>query len=273
MSRRETYLPTHVPKLGRAERDKLRILRAARGIPALVDLVDVQEHITWLRSIGFLDNAIGAAAGLPGETVTKIRTGVHERVRIEQAARIRAVTHVPVEAQMRTMVPTLGARRRVHALWALGHTSEVIGSYLDSSACTVRRFCKEKRMQGANWLAVRGVYDGLSSTPGESALLRDRAAARGLPAPLDWEGLDIDHPDHMPVPAQDKKLVDEVLVARILKGSYKGAVPKLERDAVMDYAIERGWSGAKVAEVLGMRTDSASRAIVKHRRKNHEVAS
>lgn len=129
-------------------------------------------------------------------------------------------------------------------------------------------------MRGTSWLAMRGVYDELSSVPGESALLRGRAAARGLPAPLDWEGLDIDHPDHMPVPAQEEEeLVDEVLVARILKGGYTGSISRLERDAVMDHALAHGWPNTRVAEMLHVRPDSASRAIIQHRAKNRGVAS
>jgi hypothetical protein len=268
------YLPTQVPTLGSAQRKKVRLLRAVRGIPALVDPAETQEQIVWLRSIGFLDNAIGAAAGVPEATVTNIRKGVYASARIEQASRIRTVTHVPVKAQMRSRVPALGATRRIRALSALGHTAEVIGGHLDMPADAVSKLCGEFRVMGSTWFRVCEVYEELSCLPGESVIARRRASARGFPAPLDWEGWDIDHPGHMPVATkEDKKLVDEVLVARILKGGYTGPISRLERAAVMDHALAHGWTNTRVAEVLGVRLDSASRAIIQHRAKSREVAS
>lgn len=274
MSRGDTYLPTQVPKLGRAEREKLRILRGARGIPARVDIAEAQAHIEWLREVGFLDDAIAAAAGIPAKTIGNIRRGVYQTVRIEQAARIRAVSHVPVEAQATFRVPAFGVRRRVHAMWALGHSSTVIGARLGVSREMVIHHIHVPRVRGATWLRMRDVYDELSGTPGESVDTRRVAVARGLPAPLDWEGMDIDLPDHNPVPAEkDEKFVDEVLVARILKGGYKGSISRAVRNAVMDHALAHGWPYSRVAEVLDVRLDSASRAIIQHRAKNRGVAS
>jgi hypothetical protein len=267
------YLPTQVPVLGPFKRQKVLAIRAARGIPARVDLDEVQAHIHWLRGIGFLDDAIGAAAGVPQKTIYNIRLGVYSTVRIEQAARIKSVSHAPVDAQAPFLVPAIGTRRRIHALWALAHSSTTIGERLGVSKEMVIRHCHVPRVRGTTWARVRDVLEELSSVPGESVETRRVASRRGLPAPLDWEGLDIDHPDHHPVAAKDAKLVDEVLVARILKGDYKGSIPRLERDAVMDYALAHGWTNTRVADVLNTRPDSASRAIVNHRRKNRGVAS
>lgn len=275
MSRPEYYHPTQVPKLG-SKRRKLRSLRAARGIPALVDRTDPQARIEWLYGIGFSDHAIAAAAGLPPSTVRLVRLGANATVGIEQASRIMAVSHIPVEAQVRTLVPGFGVRRRVHALWALGHTSAAIGARMEIPAERVFRSCRRRVVRGSAWLRMRDVYEELSAVPGVSREMRRRAVMRGLSAPLDWEGLDIDHPDHFPIPLEDSDLADLVAVHRILRGEYRGEVGKPERSAVIAHAAVNGWTSVRLADALRVSQVAAEAALVRARRKlreSEEVAS
>lgn len=268
---KKTYIPTRVPKLGDAKRQKVRAIRAARGIPARVGLADVQAHIEWLRDIGFLDDAIGAAAGLPATTVHKIRIGKHATVRIEHASRIRAVSHMPVQAQATLLVPSLGTRRRIHALWALGHSSAAVGASLGVSGQMVVQYCGVERVRGATWFRVRDLYEELSGVPGASRETRRRAVVRGLAAPLDWHGLDIDHPDHSPVPVADSEPeADPVVVHRILSGGYRGEVLKSEQSAVVAYAAANGWSAPRLVEVMGVTRAAADAALTRARRKLRE---
>lgn len=269
-SPRKIYIPSQVPKLGEAQREKVRKLRAARGIPAQVALGPVQAHIEWLRGIGFLDGAIGAAAGLPYTTVTNIRTGVHASVGIEQASRIMAVTHVPCEAQRRLMVPGLGVRRRLEGLSVLGYSLSVLGEHLGVSETRAHQLFRPYRVQGVVWFRVRDVYEQLSGVPGGSVRARRSAVARGLAAPLDWVGRDIDHPDHFPTPAEESDSADLVVVHRILRGDFQGEVGKPERKAVISHAAANGWSAARLVEAVGMSRSAADAALARARRKLRE---
>lgn len=272
MSRPEYYRPTQIPKLG-PKRQKIRSLRAARGIPALVDRTGPQARTSWLYGIGFSDYAIGAAAGLPPTTVRLVRLGANATVGIDHAARLMTVSHVPVEVQARTLVPGFGVQRRIHALWALGHTSAVIAAHSEKPLDWVFAACDVRRLRGATWLRMRDVYEELSAVPGESRETRRRAAARGLSAPLDWHGRDIDHPDHVPVPAEDSEDADLVVVHRILLGTHQGEIPTAERRAVVAHAAVKGWTPTRLAEALGVSHDAADAALNRKRRKNRESAA
>jgi hypothetical protein len=269
VSRAPYYYPTQVPKLG-PKRRKFRSMRAARGIPALVDRADAQARTEWLYGIGFSDFAIGAAAGLPPTTVRLVRLGANATVGIDHAARLMTVSHMPIEAQARTLVPAFGVRRRIHALWALGHTSAVISTHMEKSLDWVFDACSGHRLRGSTWLRMRDVYEELSAVPGDSREGRRRALARGLSAPLDWQGLDIDHPDHEPLEVADSGLPDEVAVHRILRGLHTGEIGTPERKAVVRHAAVSGWPAQRLADALRISHVAAEAALVRRRRQLRE---
>lgn len=247
-------------------------MRAARGIPNQVPAQPATEIIQRLLSIGFTLHSIAAAAGVSVSAVRQICHGTYANANIDVVSRIVAVTHKPVPAQSGQRVPSIGVGRRVHALQAIGWTRGDIGSRLGVSGSAVTAYTHRFRLSYEVWKAVADLYEQMSGAAGPSEISRWRA--KGFAPPLAWEGLDIDDPDRMPVATkQDKELVDEVLVARILKGGYKAPISRLERAAVMDHALAHRWPNTRVAEVLNVRLDSASRAIIQHRSKNRGVAS
>ncbi|WP_280389499.1 hypothetical protein [Nocardia wallacei] len=264
-----TRTKSHVAVLGKYRRQKLRIVHASRGIPAAVDPAPIRQHIDWLRSIGFTDDAIGAAAGLPQRTICFIRNRTFDSVRFEHAARIRAVTHIPVPEQTTMLVPAIGIRRRIQALQAIGYSGTVLGEHLGVSQGMVSKYTLVDQARGYTWFKVRDVYEALSGTCGTSKQAVAQARRRGHAPPMAWEGLDIDDPRQQPITATDDDTgaVDEVLFERILRGLHKGEVHEPERTAVLAYAVENGLSGFRVAELLNVKQATGDRALVRYRAK------
>lgn len=190
---RKKYATT-IPKLGRARRQKVRKLREARGIPAKVDSAPITAHIVWLHSIGFSSYALAAAAGLPPHTVNLVRSGAYQQTRIDHAARLRALTHIPVEAQHGTRVAAVGVVRRLQALRATGFTLADIAAELDCTAEAVRHWTKGTQVRQETWQKIADLYERLSGSVGASEATRRRGQQAGWLLPFEWDGYDIDDP-------------------------------------------------------------------------------
>jgi DNA-directed RNA polymerase specialized sigma24 family protein len=269
---------SQVPVLGEYKRQKVRLLRNSRGIPSLIDVHRVRSHLEWLWSIGFSDEAISHAAGLPRQTVWQIRTGVDERkhVQITRATRLLAVTHIPIPAQDQASVPAVGVRRRIYALNAIGYSARDIATELGVPQSAVWRYTQKHRVYGQTWSRIADLYERWSGTSGTSSQARTIARKRGYAPPLAWHGIDIDHPDHEPEQATDEgepSSVDDVLLERILRGQHDGPIGKMERRAVLDYAVENSWSGAQVATILNLKKTTGDRALVRRRAKLRKEAA
>jgi DNA-binding XRE family transcriptional regulator len=270
-----TPIATTVPALGRFKAAKVRQVRASRGVPALVPSDHVRAHVEQLYAWGFNDTAIAAAAGVSQKTIWFIRRGEYPTSQIDRAARILAVTHIPVPDQSGMMIPNIGTRRRIHALMAIGWTQEELGSRLGVTKTAISVISRNVHVRYETWRAIADMYEQLSGTPGPSDLLATKSRQRGFAVPMAWEGRDIDHPDHMPDPGAvtESADVDEVLLHRIMRGEYKGDIPKPERDAIMNHAVENGWTGAKVAQVLNLKKTTGDRALVRRRAKLRQKAA
>ncbi len=266
---------TKVPVLGNYKSRKLRKIRAAHGIPGLVDSRPIREHVTWLWEIGFTDGSIGAAAGLPQRSVWLVRNGTYSQTRIEHASRLKQVTHVPVPAQADLFVPAFGAARRIRALQALGYTYAHLSAELSLPKESFHRFTQVRQIQGRNWLRVAELYERLNATVGPSSLTATKARNRGFVTPMAWYGLDIDHPDQQPAIGTDSEVgdIDAILLERVLAGEYAGNVPAPERLAVLNIAVEKGWSGSHVARLLNLKKEAGDRALVRHRKKLRDQAA
>ncbi|MGW5519023.1 hypothetical protein [Nocardia africana] len=262
---------------GAFKAQKIRKLRKARGLPTTFPGDRLADHVGQLHNWGFTDYSIAAAAGVDQTTVQRIRKRAYNKCSIEYAQRILAVTHRPVPAQAGMRVPATGTRRRIRALQANGWTLTDIADQLGISGQNVCLFAQRRSVQYETWAAVNDLYEKLSGTFGPSELCAKRARAAGHTPPLAWDGLDMDHPDHEPDLGEiaETSEVDEVLLARILHGDYIGEVPKPERKAVIDYAIEHGWTKYRVAEVLNIKVATADQALIRRRRelRNKEAAA
>lgn len=266
---RRGYIASQRAFMPERRRHKAYRMRTARGEASMIDSGIVKAHIRDLCDMGFSANAIGAAAGIPQQTVSLILDGTWKRTRIPVAARITSVTHVPVPAQKGTCVPAIGARRRIQALNAIGWGRPAIGELLGVKPKQINGYISQHSIQYATWAAIANVYDRLSGAPGPDVRMVTWARNRGWPPPLAWEGRDMDHPDAKPDLGDDTKPtgIDEVLLARLLAGTYTG--PRVlgpEREAVLDHAIEHGWTKQHVAQALNLKLATADQALIRRRR-------
>ncbi len=264
-----------IPVLGQYKRNKIRDIRASRGVPNLVAAAPAREHVNCLYSIGFTNHSIAAAAGVGVNTVRQIAAGKYETSKIDAASRLMAITHRPVPAQTGTRVPAVGAQRRIHALQAIGWTADDIGIRLGVTGGAVTSYARQHRVMYEVWEAIADLYEELSGTPGTSKLSVMRSRERRFAPPLAWEGRDIDDPEAQPDIGADAATteVDPVLLARILSGQHQGKVEKPERRAVLDHAVENGLSGAEVAQLLNLKKETGDQALVRHRQKLRKEAA
>lgn len=260
---------SQVAKLGEYKRGKVKRSRQIKGLPGSIPVERVRDHINYLRSIGFGDVAIASAAGVAIATIHTIRHRETGLCQIPVGMRILAVGHVPVPEQRGTKVPAIGTARRIHALQAIGWSNEELGKRLGVGKHQVGSYTLGTVNYYDTWEAVAKLYEELSATPGPSEWSRKRARTKGYAPPLAWEGVDIDDPRQEVLPMEDAtdSHVDEVLVQRILRGEHRGDIPKPERTAVLDHAVEHGWSKSQVAEALNLSVPTADAALVRHRRK------
>jgi hypothetical protein len=257
------------PVLGAYKTQKILYGRRVQGLPTSISADTIGDHVRWLHGMGFGDPAIGAAAGVSHAAVYRIRLARRQLTQHAIAGRLRMVGHVPVPAQSGLIVPAHGTRRRLQALLTIGWTQAALGDLLDVSDAQVHQWAHPRLGNlYETWHAVADVYDQLSGTPGPSSITRDRAAKRGWLPPLAWEGIDIDDPWREPVETEDDAdpAVDEVLLHRILRGEHEGEIPKPERTAVLNHAIEHNWNKTRVAQVLGVKLATADQALVRMRR-------
>lgn len=265
---------TTIPVLGKYKARKIAQVRAARGIPSLVPSAKVVIHLKQLREWGYSDHAIAAAAGIDQKTVWRIRNDTYETTLIGVAGRIMSVNHLPVPAQTGMKIPNHGTARRIQALQAIGWRSEDLGPMLGVDGRQIGLYNNRRWVLYETWVAIRDLYDKLSGKPGPSRYGELRARNKGWATPLQWEGIDIDHPDARPdLGATDSGGVDEVLLARIIAGHHRGPTPKAERDAFYDHVIAQGWHPARAAECLGINQEAAEKAILRRKARMREEAA
>lgn len=144
------------------------------------------------------------------------------------------------ERGIRRSLPITGARRRLQALCALGHTQKSIAQRLGVSPQRVHQWtCDEKygRIYPASHDSIVELYDELSMvvpTGSMSTRTRNDALRRGWAPPLAWDDIDNDGaPNINQRYARDSGLIDEVAVQRFLHGDHQVPLTRAERRAVV----------------------------------------
>lgn len=152
------------------------------------------DVIEKLRKAGWSNLAIGTAAGIPPATVSSaLRRGRDWRWGPHHAAAI--VNHGrPTAGQ----VGTYAARRRLHALAAVGWTLDELAarSGVRFSTLAAIRAGSTTRVGVALAVKVAALFDELGMVPGPSQAARDHAVAAGWVSALAWD--DIDDPAERP---------------------------------------------------------------------------
>lgn len=250
---------------------RVRSLRELRREPGYVDATAVREHLAVLHAWGWVDWSIAQASGLSHHGVTRIRTGASARVQFRSARRLLAVD--PAAQQRPGLLPAHGVHRRVEALMALGWSMEAIGAAAGGrTRRQVQRFHAQPSCTAETWRVVDDAYRGLCMRVGPSQRARALAARRGWVPPLAWD--DIDHPDArpwQPTPGGED-LVDEVAVERALRGDRRVVLTRAERHAVIDHALDAGWTPRELSTRTGWSQCSCEQALTRARRAERSAA-
>lgn len=202
-----------------------------------------------------------------GDTATAYRyygcrcAGAREARRL-YAKRLRDGRHVPA------LVESLGVRRRLHALAAIGWSAEDIAVRLGKSRCAVSRLrnSRDRFVLCSVAESVRRIYDELSMTPGPSSSARTRARRKGWPPPLAWDEDKIDDPDARPdgiveLWQRDKrKQLDETKVRRRIAGDKTGRLSVAETDEVVRRLNAEGLDDGQISERTGISRRTVLRA-------------
>lgn len=149
-------------------------------------------HIEFLTSMGLSLHSIARDAGIHSDTIYRLHTWTKLSESITRA--ILAVDWHP-NARQETVL-AVGAARRLQALnvigWSFAELANRIGVSLSRAHLIATR--NQTTIIWSHWKNIHDLYETLSGTPGPSKRAAAGARRRGWPAPLDWEGHDIDDP-------------------------------------------------------------------------------
>lgn len=231
---------------------KVRALARLNGTPASIPTDDVTRHIQHLYSKGWTAAQIASAAGVNTSTVYDHGQGKFPRIRRSTADRILAV-QPGLPSIGRT--PAHGARRRIQALCAAGHSYASIAATAGLSDNGVRNILDQRELHVSTDAAIRSTYQQLAGRAGTSNAARARAATAGWPDPTWWEDYGgIDDPD------VDPATVIEVRTLRVLA---------LAED--WEWLAAQGYSRTRAAERLGVTKGALDTAIVRARRTQNDM--
>lgn len=237
-----------------AQRQLERLSGRPRSVPASV----VVPHIRRLMDGGLSAHQVAREAGVDPSAVRWALSGRKKSMLRGTADKILGV---PVGAQATGgFVSSVGAVRRIQALYALGHFNHRIAEASGLSRCFIIDLANEKRasLTIQRDAGVRRAYDELSMTVGGSSKTRLYAEANGWVPPLAWDEETIDDPSA--APAVDADVVEEVTenaVARFLMGESVVLDHAARREAIA-YLME--WTALTPAEIA-VRVESSANAV------------
>lgn len=247
-----------------------RLNRAAGRPTGPVDATAAAANARHLHELGCSITAIAHAAGMSVTGLAHVLDGDYPRMQHRNAATLEAVTLRDVidRALPQHYLPRWAARRRVHALMALGHSHTAITVHLREglrSTNVVGTTAHGPYLRAHTWRDVDRVYRLLAITPGTSERTRRRALTAGHQPPLAWE--DIDQPDLRLALAttMPDDSIDTLAVQRALDG-HPVDLTRAERREVTRILTSRGVSAQEIAA----RLDVADRTIVRWRREFRE---
>lgn len=174
-----------------------RTLAHLAGQPPLYPREPLVQHIETLHSAGMSYGLIARRANVSTSTVRYLVRGLTKSCQRDKALRILAVQ--PRDFDETAERPTLGSRRRVQALYAIGHNPEAISKVSGLSVSTISHLANGRYQQidGASAASVRAAYQKLAWVPGMSRKAKARARQMGWLGPLAWDG-DMDDPATQP---------------------------------------------------------------------------
>lgn len=173
-----------------------------RGIKRLTDPTPARIHIESLMMAGASLRSIADAAGVSASTISGITRDRGQQIKATVSAGVLAVTLDDTMSRKagEDFVLKVGAVRRIQALMALGHRAQDIAAAGGMRVCDVHNTVNQhgRWISHARHVAIKGAYTALSMTPGPSANVRGRSAAKGWLPPLAWDDEDMDDPNAEP---------------------------------------------------------------------------
>jgi len=188
-----------------AERKLARMAGKPRSVPA----GPVIAHVKALIGRGLTSWQIGREAGIEPSTVRRLAASEQKTVWARTADKVMAV---PLDVRVSLGdVPSVGAVRRVRALYALGHFNHQIASTAGVSRDAVCALAAGEwpTIKVAMDDGIRAAYDQLSMSTGRSPKTRLLAERKGWVPPLAWDDNAIDDPAAVPQTDADKPMATE----------------------------------------------------------------
>lgn len=238
-----------------AERKLDRLAGRPRSVPA----GPVIAHVRALADRGLTSWQIGREGDIEPSTVRRLIDGQQKTVWSRTAEKILAV---PLSVRVSLGdVSSVGAVRRVRALYALGHFNHVIATEAGISRDAVYSLAAGKwpTLKVAADDGIRAAYDRLSMTTGKSWKTRLWADKEGWAPPLAWDEDAIDDPDAMPQTDAEAPIVTEGgnVADRWLHGEAVILGPK-DRKHVIQHLFE--WS-TDTPEEIAARLEMTMHAV------------
>lgn len=220
-----------------------------------IDAQPVRDHIHALRSAGIGNKRISELTGVSHNTIQVILTGRPERgtgptkqVWRRTAEKLFALT-VPDIPHSRVAggakVPSVGTRRRLQALVAIGYSRSELCRRLGVQVSNGHRLFLDSHLvvNASTARAVAGLFDELQMKPGSCTRAVNDARRKGWPPPMAWDEDRIDDPAATPdcQPAEKLSIVDRYSELRDL-----------------------GFSEREILRRLGMRAGALSRQLYRY---------
>ena len=174
-------------------------LATYRNGPRLIPSDNARNYVNYWLGRDWSATHLAHLAACDRDTVWCIARGDFQKISRDLDAALQGVIPHASNAPdpERSLVPRVGAVRRIRALYWLGHTSNDIDAELTAITDISRWMCQPGTVCVANsWLDIDRVYNQLSLTRGRSKRTAGRAARAGYASPLAWD--DIDDPDETP---------------------------------------------------------------------------
>ena len=154
------------------------------------------DHIGSLLAAGMSCTQIGLAADVSHDTVAEIARQHRPTTQYATAVRILAVR--PRIVRDTDQLPTIGTRRRLQGLYAMGHGALTISASSGVTPATIQNilYSRYDTVTAATYKAIRGTARDLARYPGTSfRAKRSAAAGRWIPLAA-WDN--IDDPEAVP---------------------------------------------------------------------------
>ncbi|URN11316.1 hypothetical protein LUW77_03215 [Streptomyces radiopugnans] len=174
-----------------------RELARLQGRPASIPSAAITAHIKTLTDSGMSAGQIAAAVGVNSSTICEHAEG--RWLKIHRTTAEKILTVQPGQYGNLGQVPALGTRRRIQALYAIGHgvTALAAATGLTANGIAKIAYGQAETVSARTRDTIAATYRTLATQPGASHRAQQRATRQHWAPPAAWDD-DIDNPDARP---------------------------------------------------------------------------